>query len=289
MIRPLTKPLTTAAIALAMLAAPGLVPAAKADEACGVGEPCVIEGGEYYLVLPDDWDSETPLPALMFFHGHASSGESVITSQNLKNSFGGAGYAIIAPNGAIWPERDIRAWPARLMTEPWRDDVAFSLAVLEDVATKIPLDQDRILVSGFSAGGSMAWMMACHEGARFQGFAPVAGALRRPVPDEGCSGGPAPLIHIHGFTDRQVPLEGRAIRDWHQGDVFESLELMRTANQCASLPSEIAFGDNFRCRYWNDCASESPIAMCMHDGGHGLPEGWAGEAIKWFESLEAKS
>lgn len=256
--------------------------AVLANGACDETGPCVIEGGEYYLTLPDNWDGASPLKALMFFHGFGASGESVIDNRSLKETFGGQGYAIIAPNGAIWPERNIRAWPARPEAEPRRDDIAFSLAVIEDVATRIPLDRDHVLVSGFSAGGSMAWMLACYEGARFAGFAPVAGALRRPVPEDGCPGGAVPLIQFHGFSDLQVPLEGRAIRDWHQGDVFESLELMRTVNQCASLPSEIALGEPFRCRYWNDCGTGQPVALCLHDGGHGMPDGWAEKTFEWL-------
>ena len=129
----------------------------------------------------------------------------------------------------------------------------------------------------------MAWLLACEEGRRFAGFASIAGALRRPTPHEDCTGGPVRMLQIHGFADTQVPLEGRAIRDWHQGDVFESLAMQRATNQCRTRPSLIEFGNRFRCRIWSDCDSGHDVELCMHDGGHGLPRGWAEKTLEWFE------
>ena len=156
------------------------------------------------LSFPDGWDGTSPLPTLLFFHGHNSSGESVLKG-GLRQTFNDAGYLIIAPNGAIMPGRDLRAWPARKVPSGWRDDVEFVLAVMQDVENNYPIDQERLLVSGFSAGGSMAWLLACEHGQRFAGFASVAGALRQPTPSEDCKGGPVRMLHIHGLFRRSGP------------------------------------------------------------------------------------
>ena len=185
---------------------------AWAQEPCGPDAPCAVAGGDYFLAFPDDWDGESPLPALIFYHGHRSSGLSVLNSGSMHDAFGDHGYLLIAPNGAKRPGTDIRAWPARPTTDGARDDVAFSLDVIEDVAARVPLDRDRLYVAGFSAGGSMAYMMACYEGQRFAGAVSIAGALRRPIPDGLCPGGPVSMLHFHGYADTQVPLEGRGHR-----------------------------------------------------------------------------
>ncbi len=256
--------------------------ASPAHSACDSEKPCEIDKGSYYLALPDDWDGKAALPAIVFFHGHRSSGKSVMNG-SVRSTFGEAGYAVIAPNGPMRPGADYRYWPGRPMNGESRDDIAFTEAVIDDVASRIPLDRDRILVSGFSAGGSMAWMIACYNGDMFAGYVPVAGALRRPAPDTECPGGPARMLHIHGFADAQVPLEGRAIRDWHQGDVFASLDLLRNTNGCESKPSAIEIGSPFWCRDWNTCSSSADIRFCLHEGGHGIPKGWADIAKDWFE------
>lgn len=271
------------AIALGTLASAGAV-AQGSGRPCGLDSVCSIDGGEYYLSFPEDWDGTTSLPAIVFFHGHNSTGQSALKSQTLRRVFVDNGYLLISPNGERIQGRNTRRWPARPL-EPgqWRDDVAFVLDVMADVAERVPLQEDRVLVSGFSAGGSMAWMMACYEGEHFAGFASVAGALRRPIPQETCPGGPVRMMHIHGFSDAQVPLEGRGIGDWHQGDAFESLSLLRETNQCRTNPTTITMGEKFQCRIWQGCGSDRDIQFCLHDGGHGLPQGWAELTREWFE------
>lgn len=242
----------------------------------------MIAAGTYRLAFPEGWNGAEPLPAVLFFHGFNASAASVLNS-SLPATFGQAGYLLIVPDGAVLPGRDVRGWPGRKGAPGQRDDLAFIRDVMADVAHRVPLDAGRVLVAGFSAGGSMAWLLACYEGQRFAAFVSVAGALRRPQPSADCPGGPVRMLHIHGFTDTQVPLEGRQIRDWHQGDVFEGLARLRQQNGCPSRPSRIELGEPYRCRIWDTCASGREIELCLHDGGHEMPEGWADVALAWFE------
>ncbi len=258
--------------------------AATAQSApCGQDAPCTLENGDYHLITPPDWDGTTPLPALVFFHGHNSKASMVFRSGGLNKDFVEEGYLLIAPNGEARAETGIRAWPARV-TSTARDDVAFTLAVIEDAARQVPIDRDRVYASGFSAGGSMAWMMGCYAGETFAGIVSVSGALRRPIPEATCPGGAFNLLQIHGFGDGQVPFEGRGIRDWHQGDLFEALGLLRETNQCRSNPDEITIGEQFRCREWSANCNEGAVKFCEHDGGHGLPRGWTAMARDWLEA-----
>ena len=92
----------------------------------------------------------------------------------------------------------------------------------------------------------MAWLLACKEGEKLAGLVSVAGALRRPNTTD-CSGLKGlPAMQIHGFADKQVPFEGRIIRDWHQGSIWETLDRARQANDCRSNPDEIKIGAVFR-------------------------------------------
>ncbi len=266
-----------------LLLAVAVFPVSAQDHPCGREAPCSTATGTYHLMPPPNWDGAAPLPAVIFYHGHNSSGASVFRSSGLKGTFSQNGYLVIAPNGDTAPGSTTRRWPARPSGRDQRDDIAFTLEVVADAAQRLPLIKDQIYVSGFSAGGSMAWMMACYEGHRFAGFASVAGALRRPNPAQRCPGGPVRLLQIHGFADTQVPFEGRGIRDWHQGDVFESLGLLRATNQCRSNPDTITLDTPFRCRNWNSCQGGA-LALCIHDGGHGLPKGWTDTALEWFEA-----
>ena len=212
--------------------------AVAADVPCGPDTPCELPNGDYQVLAPADWDGKTALPTLVFFHGHNSSSKMLYRSAGLRRDFVEQGYLVIAPNGTMRPGSKIRAWPAR-PSNTGRDDVAFTLAVLKDASTRMAIDPDRVYAGGFSAGGSMAWMMACYAGQEFAGVVSVAGALRRPNPTDRCPAGPVPVLQVHGFADGQVPFEGRQIRDWHQGDVFSSLGLIRETNSCRSNPDNI--------------------------------------------------
>ena len=257
---------------------------AQTEPPCGAETPCEIENGGYHLLFPPEWDGETPLPAVIYFHGHRSSGASVFRGGSMQTVFADAGYLVIAPNGQPLANSRGYRWPARPPEGQARDDVAFTLDVLADASRQVPqIDNDKIYVTGFSAGGSMAWMMACYAGQEFAGFTSVAGALRRPAPQEVCPAGPIRVLQIHGFSDTQVPLEGRGIGDWHQGDVFETLSLARRTNSCRSNPDEISIGTPFSCRTWGESCGSEALALCLHDGGHGLPKGWAEQARDWFE------
>ncbi|NND50247.1 MAG: polyhydroxybutyrate depolymerase [Rhizobiales bacterium] len=272
----------------AALTALSALPAAAQSTPCGKDAPCAAgEGevaGDYYLSFPRDWDGTTPLPALLYFHAHRSSGLSALKSARLARTYGDNGYLIIAPNGAPRAGDGVRGWAARPDAIGRRDDLPFIDAVMEDVASKVPLQRDKVLVAGFSSGGSMVWMLACYQGPNFAGYVSIAGALRRPAPDGPCPGGPFRMLHIHGFADTTVPLEGRGIREWHQGDVFESLSILRKTNVCRSKPSKITKDGAYGCRIWRDCGSGREIQFCLHDGGHKVPKGWAERARAWFET-----
>jgi len=256
-----------------------LVLPSLASAECGPDAPCEIEGGSYHMLVPDE--PRENMPALVFFHGHNATG-AMIFRGGIRSDFAEAGYVVIAPNGTPINGRSTRRWAGR--EGSGRDDVAFTLDVIEDARKKVSIDPDRIYVAGFSAGGSMAWLMACKAAGRFAGFVSVSGALRQPNDTTDCPNAPVRFLQIHGFGDNQVPFEGRAIRDWHQGSVWDSLALARTANQCRSNPDTIDIGAPFRCRTWEKSCSAGAVRFCEHDGGHGLPRGWTTLARDWFEA-----
>lgn len=251
---------------------------------CGETVPCTVAAGTYHLAVPVDWDGTTPLPAVLFFHGYGSSGAAVVGNAALRDAVIDRGYLLIAPDGRNPEPNRRRSWAHQGSPATARDEDAFIAEVMTDVAARVPLQRDRVLVSGFSQGGSMAWHVACFMGGDFAAFAPVAGAFWRPHP-EACTGEPVRLLHLHGLADTVVPLEGRPIGDrWHQGDVFEALAQLRAETGCGSQPDRIYIEDDRRCRAWTSCAPGGELELCLHDGGHELPDDWLDRALDWFET-----
>ena len=80
-------------------------------------------------------------------------------------------------------------------------------AVRADMLQRWPVDTKRLLVSGFSIGGTMAWDLACYRGGDYTAFAPVSGAFWDPLPER-CTT-PVNLLHTHGTADDVVPMGGQ--------------------------------------------------------------------------------
>jgi len=248
---------------------------------CGPEGPCEIDGGSYYLKFPD---GNGPHPILIWYHGANSTGGSIHRAGGLQRDFLDHGYALLAPNGQIRAGRNPNRFFFAGRDGSTRDDVAFTFSALEHAASRGYLDTSQIYAAGFSAGGSMAWLLACEAGDRLSGMVSVAGALRRPNKTD-CSGlVNLPTMQVHGFADGQVPLEGRAIRDWHQGSVWDSLKRARNANGCRTNPDRIDIDGDFRSRAWDVSCVRAPVRIDLHDGGHGLPQGWTARARAFFES-----
>jgi len=294
-----TTALSFAAFYIVLLVFPA-VPASVAM-ACEPGAACVIEGadgGTYHVAKSDSVNDGAIDRAFVFFHGHNGSGAGVMKNKGLAKALTQAGYLLIAPDGPQFSfrGRTTRGWAARsegVSPRGGRDDVRFVERVLEHAAARFGLDLKKTVVAGFSSGGSMAWYFSCYSVSPLAGVVAVAGGLRRPLPPVGavsgddagsrkCPAGPRKVVHIHGFSDRQVPLEGLGIRDWHQGDVFEGLSIQRASNQCRSRPDKVSTEGGYWCREWNQCTSGKPVRLCLHAGGHGMPKNWLKEGLGWL-------
>jgi len=274
--------------ALAGMSTPSAADAARLP--CGA-DGCAVAGGRYHLALPEALPEAGigPIPAIVYFHGYGGQAASLMRG-DLADRTTARGYALIAPQGTRLPERRATNWTVPNDdgggSRSGRDDVAFVERVMADAAGRFALDRDRVLAAGFSLGGMFVWHLACRHGEAFAAYAPVAGAIWAPLPTT-CPGGPVPLLHSHGFADRTVPLEGRPVADGRlaQGDVFESLSLLRRVNGCDSqAPSRHHGVASFQCRHWEGCDGP-PIGFCLHPGGHRVAPGWTDLALDWFESL----
>lgn len=251
---------------------------------CGpVAGPCTVPLGEYHITLPE---GEGPFPTLVYLHGAGGRGEGMV------NSMGRAvarGYAVIGPQGAQRPgSRFGSGWSFHPEREAFRDEPAFLREVIADAEARFGIDPDRLLLAGFSIGGSMTSYIGCSEPDLARAYAPVAGGFWRPHPALDACAAPVDVLHTHGWTDGTVPIEGRVLGGGttRQGDVFQALEIWRETNGCAlSAPDRITTEDPFWMRIWTSCGGGS-LTFAMHPGGHSMPRDWPDLALDWFEALD---
>ncbi|MEO1223751.1 MAG: hypothetical protein AAFX92_05960 [Pseudomonadota bacterium] len=256
--------------------------------ACGSEQPCPVsfpdgagvDAGQYYVEEPPEWDGETPLPVIVWFHGYQGSGRAAVNNRGLVGAWTDAGYLFVAGDG-----RD-NTWAHQGSPSRARNDTAYVRAVIEDVQDRYPTDPERIVAAGFSQGGSMVWSVACFVGAPFTHYAPISGAFWEPMP-ETCDAGPVTMRHTHGTSDRVVPMAGRPIGDrWRQADVLAGLDVLRALNACPAMADrdDLVVGSS-TCEVWSSCANGA-LQLCLNDGGHGVPSGWSATTQAWIEATE---
>ncbi|WP_233416682.1 alpha/beta hydrolase family esterase [Halovulum marinum] len=254
------------------------------DAACGAPDaPCTVAGGTYHVALPE---AAAPLPAVIWLHGYGRSGAAMIQKPEYVAPFTRRGYAVIMPSGQPFAPDSALDWGVTDGYDWARDDIAFIAAVRDDALARFGLDPARILIAGFSRGGSMVWDLACRAPELGRGFAAVAGAFWEPMPAR-CEA-PAHLFHTHGFGDRLVPFEGREVRfqdfDFTQGNVMKGIDVWRRTNGCM-VSARNSFGeDGSMQKDWKACGAGS-IRLRLNRGGHGVPAGWRAAVLDWFEAL----
>ncbi|MGF1627249.1 MAG: alpha/beta hydrolase family esterase, partial [Alphaproteobacteria bacterium] len=156
--------------------------AAWAQADCGGADaPCTVDGGAYFVALPEQ---PAGAPAVVYLYGYGGSGVRTMGNAGFLAPFTGRGYAVLVPEALPMRPGEPRAWSFRVgdYASP-RDDVAFIRAAIDDAAGRFGLDRGRVLVAGFSIGGSMTWDIACLAPDTAAAYAPVAGGFWDPLPD----------------------------------------------------------------------------------------------------------
>jgi polyhydroxybutyrate depolymerase len=85
------------------------------------------------------------------------------------------------------------------------DDVGFTLAVIDDVARRLPVDRRRVFATGMSNGAMMAYRLAVEASGKIAAIAPVAGGM---VVESFCASRPVPVMHFHSIDDPRALYKG---------------------------------------------------------------------------------
>ncbi|MEM8868893.1 MAG: polyhydroxybutyrate depolymerase [Pseudomonadota bacterium] len=242
----------------ALLILPTAVPA---QTACTGQIPCQLGERSYHVREPDGWDGVSPLPVMLHFHGWARQGTLTVRHPRIATATAPRGVLLLAPNGVR------KTWD---FWDTGSADVPFARAVLEDAATRYPIDRTRIFVSGYSYGSAMAWRFVCEDGADVHALLAVSGTLRQ---DEGCATHPANVRHVHGTSDTVMRFPFGA-----GGDVLFPVALWRERMGCAAPTGPRQWNARefltFERTTWATCRSGQTVALDVHPGGHFIPHDW---------------
>ncbi len=245
--------------------------------ACGVNSHCYLGDRTYRVRMPTNHNGNDLIGAIVFAHGLGGTAEGIVKSQYFGRFADDLGIAIIATKAAS------RAWalPGSPSVVPREgvDELAYFDAVVADATRRFSIDEDRLMATGFSAGGMMIWTLACHRSQSFAAFVPMAGTFWRPIPDS-CTTPPTSIVHVHGDRDKTVPLKGRKIRDAQQGNVHQVLKMYGKFGEFGEATTENI--DRLRCENRSNGNGEF-LSFCLFADGHSFRTDYLKTAWHMFE------
>ena len=168
----------------------------------------------YLSFAPSHFDPSVPLPLVVLLHGYSASAAIEESYLHLGSYVDSKQFFYAAPDGTVDGSAN-RFWNAtaaccNFYSSPV-DDVAYLMAVVDDMAARFPIDPKRVFFMGHSNGAFMTQRLACEKADRIAAIVSLAGAQNNDVslctPSEA-----VPMVEVHGTADATIAYAG--------GDIF---------------------------------------------------------------------
>ncbi|MDQ3781418.1 MAG: glutaminyl-peptide cyclotransferase, partial [Actinomycetota bacterium] len=220
----------------------------------------------YLRFVPDGIEGETPVPLVIDLHGFTVDPERHAVTTHWDQLAAAEGFAVATPAAVGDPVSWATASGA--ISAP---EVEFLVAVVEDMAATVPIDPDRVFVSGYSNGGGMAHRLACERADLVAAIGTVAGAY---IDAAACDPTqPVSVISFHGTADLVARYDGVS-------DVFPPIadwaEAWAERNGCAPVPARSEVSADTVADTWSGCDAGAEVALYTVQGGN---HAWPGAEV----------
>lgn len=163
----------------------------------------------YRVYVPKGYDDKQAVAVVIAFHGGGGNPESMMRLSGLNAKADAAGFIVVYPFGSGRLENVMLTFNGGeccgYSMQRKIDDVGFTRALLDDLATLANIDANRVFATGLSNGGIMSHYVASELSDRIAAVAPVGGPLMMPTPN---AKRPVSVMHFHGTADEFAPFKG---------------------------------------------------------------------------------
>lgn len=150
----------------------------------------------YVQYLPKDYDASKKYPLVFFLHGAGERGNDLDAASR-------HGYMKhVREKGAEYPFIFIA--PQCPLDKYWGCYTESLLAFIDHICSILPIDEDRIYLTGLSMGGTGTWMLSMAAPERFAAIAPICGSG---IYWHGRVLAKTPIFVYHGDCDDAVPIQ----------------------------------------------------------------------------------
>jgi len=211
---------------------------------------------DYRMFRPPTLNTNEPVPLVIVLHGtpiDAAGFEDVIHFQAEASA---AGFMAVYPDGCDedWDESD-KSYDVDLLNK-----------MLDRLESQFQIDTSRIYITGASAGGFMAYRVACDMASRIAAVASIAGSMwwNDCVPAR-----PIPILEMHGTVDVNVPYDGG--RSTYHNKLLPSvtsvIQQWVGLDGCTGNPVT-SHGGIAQISVWNRCKGGAVVQLDTIVGGH---------------------
>ena len=222
----------------------------------------------FILHVPPGYDGETPTPLVFDFHGSDGTGREEQRFSGMQRVSDAEGFLVAFPD-SLDGEWNVGPCCSR------DDDMGFTQAMLEAIATEGCVDRKRVYATGFSMGGGMSHFLAC-EGADFIAAVTPAAFDHIEATEAECAPvRPVSVLSFRGTEDDLVPFQG--------GLAPARRVTFLGAHQSLARWAEID-GCTAETTTWNgctihaDCDDGVQVGLCVDQGGGHT---WGDARISW--------
>ena len=240
----------------------------------------------YRVHVPKNYDAANSTPVVMVFHGGGGNPENMVRLTGMNAKSDEAGFMVVYPFGTGKLADTLLTFNGGgccgFAMENKVDDVAFTRALLDDLATVVSVDTNRVFATGLSNGGIMSHYVASELSDRIAAIAPVGGPLMMDAPN---AKRPVPVMHFHGTGDEFAPFKGgfgkggaggKGVTDFKS--VNHTIQSWVKANGCKPEPEIVALpdkaDDGMKCtrKTWSGGRDGSEVVLIeIENGGHTWP------------------
>jgi len=233
---------------------------------------------EWRLYVPESLPASGDVALVLGLHGGLGSGGQFAADGYFDQQAERGGFIAAYPDGISRRLINVRTWNGGgccgYAQDQGVDDVAFLVALIEELSDGLPIDRDRVYLTGHSNGAIMSYRMACERADLIAAIAVYAGALEVEChPSEAVS-----VLEIHGDNDEHIPIEGgvgpSALTDVNYHSMQYTVDVWTAANGCSGGPT-VSVAGAVTTSTWADCADGSVVETQVVAGAS---HSWAGGA-----------
>jgi polyhydroxybutyrate depolymerase len=225
----------------------------------------------YYLYVPPGLAADKPAPLVLVFHG---GGGTALGMERYLARFSRLadkeGFLVAYPEGVDKNWNDGRDNPASTPARENINDLAFVMAMIDDIAREHAVDNKRIYATGISNGGVFSHYLAANHAEKIAAIAPVVGGIADPFYKQFKPVEPVSVLIMQGTRDPIVPYDGGPITIGSQdrGKIIstdETIKLWVEHDDCQRSPVDEQLPDT-------DPNDNCTVRRTTHSGGRGGSE-----------------